>query len=292
MTNSNEIYNLREKYHAFFDEIANNQKIKFKAFRSAQGIKHDRKDDAYVERIYSMHQGRKFLYPKQYNQITTLFPSELRWDWGYGEAENRVSGIVHLYNLSTNLHGAFNVDNLKPSGKGRIYFSDEAPPIAVNYGTANWQYVSDANKPVYEQARYFDAYQQGGLYTCILQKFNAETNLPEYDFDDLWLLHEDEFQAHQLDLTLEEYFDMLYLTKGALFWQYLFVKNAGEVTGDYELSHIMLMLTHLPDIFPDHNYAPLFQRFEKEFSERLAQDEDLTEEFTQVKVKKESLGIA
>ena len=62
--------------------------------------------------------------------------------------------------------------------------------------------------------------------------------------------------------------DMLLLTKGATYWQLLFIKNAGDEVGQYEVSNILKMLITLPELFPEEDYSPLFKQFEKEFTKR------------------------
>jgi len=107
-------------------------------------------------------------------------------------------------------------------------------------------------------------------FACILQKQDCDGGVLDHDFDNLWLAYaESDLHLYHLDLNLGQYFDMFMITKGCSFWQMLFVKNAEKVIGDYEMENVTRMLIGLPHIFPNHNYSPLFKRFDKIFGERI-----------------------
>lgn len=277
------IYPFKENLkNLLFSQLENNNTIELKKYQFPEGIKS--KSEDYPDKVYAMHQKNGIVYPEIYKEITSLIADNVHWKWQEDTDEERpLQGVINLFSFSNVFHGM-----------NYIVFSTKQYQSSVQFGANSWQLVtSNDSKEKLLQANYFDANSENGVYTCLLRKPNTEFHIPnnqdEYEkwFDvnlkdrerifsvnisDLWLVSEEGFKFFKINLELHEYFDMLCLTKGSIFWQYLFIENASENTPDYELGYIMDMLIKLPKIFPNQNYQPLSEKFNKEFKKRLSRD--------------------
>jgi hypothetical protein len=63
---------------------------------------------------------------------------------------------------------------------------------------------------------------------------------------------------YQTDLSLERYIYYLRLTKGFLYWQFLFCKDVPEILKkDFRENYYRRMISDLPLLFKDHDYSEL-----------------------------------
>ena len=267
------IYPFRNKFDKLFSDLKESS-IEIIQNNCENGFYGVRKTDDYVDIVYYRHQTEKnFIYSENYKEITTLIPSEMMVEWVDETTKHELQGVINLFNFFEALFIGSYQDVLdgKKSGTGKLLFTDEPTPF-INYGAKSWGKVPEENKPYWDKGRYFHADSQAGLFTVIIQEVNHEKKHLEFDFDDLYLLYEDgtNFHTYSLVLKLDEYMDMLLLTKGCTYWQLLFIEKPSENLGQYEIKYILKMLLGLPELFSEENYSPLFMQFEKELVQATA----------------------
>ncbi|WP_030609727.1 hypothetical protein [Streptomyces sclerotialus] len=90
--------------------------------------------------------------------------------------------------------------------------------------------------------------------------FAALRTQPGANNPEVWL-----FQISQspmkLDIDYREYLDVLQVTKGTFGWQYLFTETSLKSEEfEFTVYRLKTMLQVFPEIFPDHDYAPLKER--------------------------------
>jgi len=115
--------------------------------------------------------------------------------------------------------------------------------------------IDEDTKALMRKAHYFDTQPEKNWTTSTVL-------IPEEskDFPDLWLL--DDLRLYRMCLSIEQYFDVLFLTKGMYYWQYLFCDKAAYMdTTFYKKRYIKEMLNILPEIFPSRDYSILIERF-------------------------------
>jgi hypothetical protein len=73
---------------------------------------------------------------------------------------------------------------------------------------------------------------------------------------------------YKMDITLDEYIKYLALTKGFIYWQFLFCKNLSkDLKDDISQNYAKRMLNDLPRLFPSENYDEL-EKVVKEFNKK------------------------
>ncbi|MEQ8540643.1 MAG: hypothetical protein RIB93_24700 [Coleofasciculus sp. D1-CHI-01] len=115
--------------------------------------------------------------------------------------------------------------------------------------------IDEDTKALMRKAHYFDTQPEKSWTTSTVLIPEESKNFP-----DLWLL--DDLRLFRMNLSIEQYFDVLFLTKGMYYWQYLFCDKAAYIdTSFYKKRYIMEMLKILPEIFPRRDYSLLIERF-------------------------------
>lgn len=162
------------------------------------------------------------------------FPEEVSLFWQYkGEkGEDEIFGEFHIENF-------INVVSLDKN-EVKVYNED----------------LPEETKALMRKARYFDPQPSLGWNTATVLVPEEGREVPG-----LWLL--DDSKMHRLSIDLEQYFEVLFLTKGMYYWQYLFsTKAAYDDTPYYKKRAIARILDVLPSAFPDKEYSPLRERFQ------------------------------
>lgn len=80
------------------------------------------------------------------------------------------------------------------------------------------------------------------------------------DFPDLWFF--DEYKFFLMDLNFDNYFDIVFQTKGMFYWQYLFCsREVYQQIDYYKKEYIKNIIDFLPQLFPDDNITLLLERY-------------------------------
>ncbi|MEU4682481.1 hypothetical protein [Streptomyces xinghaiensis] len=80
---------------------------------------------------------------------------------------------------------------------------------------------------------------------------------------EVWFYDAGLHRIHRLDIGYAEYLDMVLLTKGTTGWQYLFADvQLGAADLNTSADMLETMFDTFPDLFPDHDYSTLRQRWE------------------------------
>lgn len=107
------------------------------------------------------------------------------------------------------------------------------------------------------ELRLFDDQPRGGGDTLAALRIDPSMTSPE-----IWYYHGTR-GLFKLDLDYNAYLDFLLITKGAYGWQYLFADvSLRDLDFQAAAESMENMLEIFPDLFPEHDYAPLRQRLE------------------------------
>ena len=221
--------NLIQKFRDLFDELNQNNRVEIISSQT----KFPNHSESIRDRIFeSFNQEYGYKIPDNLKEIVS-FPAKLYVDWKVKDSQE------------PELFGEFCLENI------------------INSLTLNKNQVKVMNKDINEEtkslmvkAHYFDN-QPGKNWTTSTVLILEEGR----EFPDLWLL--DDLQLFKMKLSMAQYFDALFLTKGMYYWQYLFCdKKAYIHTSYYKKNYIMEMLKILPKIFPGRDYSELIERFQ------------------------------
>ena len=110
----------------------------------------------------------------------------------------------------------------------------------------------------YKAARYFDWIQDVGVGCLMLSNGS-------YDFDQTWFYDETDHYFYPLCLSIDTYYNMAVLLKGALYWQLFFTdpESASKTVAPYQQRQMLELVQKLPLIFPNHDYAELLEAYKK-----------------------------
>ncbi|MCW7988761.1 hypothetical protein XF35_26765 [Streptomyces platensis subsp. clarensis] len=154
--------------------------------------------------------------------------------WGFGEEES-----------DPLFAGEFNLLPLVQAVR-------QQPPIE------RYPYASPPQQEIVAELRDFDGTPMTGAgHVTSLRIKRGGVHNPEIWFSD------NPLGFHRLDIDLCGYLDALRVTKGTFGWQYLFT-DVSFADENYEVTAEFLteMLDVFPELFPQHDYAPLRARLE------------------------------
>lgn len=151
---------------------------------------------------------------------------------------------LHWTSTEPELVGDFRVMNISASSEERL----------LNLDDHAW-YESD--KALLSELTILDDASRGGSGQLTTMRFLPGVSSPE-----IWYL--DRFHTFvKLDMDYRDYLDNLIITKGVIGWQYLFADvSLGADEFDNTLDDLRTMLRVFPEMFPNHDYAPLQERLE------------------------------
>lgn len=262
------MYNYRELFSRTFEQISAAEGVELNQITRESVISPRKFDDAILKRMYDHDISGGLVFPEEYTQILYVGPDS-RLDWSYSHENFRLSGILNVFHIASALAAGLDAKvPIEQLGMNRFFFAAEAPAVFINFGTEAWSKLSSDQQNFMLRARYIDANQQLGLYVCVLQNENLDNGSYSYDLDNLWLVQEKGFEIYKLDMSFTDCFELIALTKGAYFWQYLFVNDTPKIIDAYILKYILLMLTKLPIVFPDNDYSVLYSKFDQTLLEK------------------------
>jgi hypothetical protein len=220
--------NLIQKFSKLFDEVEKNDRVEIVSSQTnfptpSESLRND------INQLFTERYGYRI--PDSLIELVS-FPAKLCLDW-------RVKG-----SQDPELFGEFcleNIINAITLDKNQVKVTDED--------------IDEGTKILMRKARYFDTQPQKGWDTATVLILEEGRTFP-----DLWLL--DDLQLFKMRMSMEEYFDALFLTKGMYYWQYLFCdESVYRDTSLYKKEYIMKMLEILPVIFPERDYSALTDHF-------------------------------
>jgi|GEM_PF-7017106 len=201
-------------------ELRSNQAVEFIEQTHAAALPQDQQDSLLEELQNSRHADHQELF-KDYIR----FPMKINIAWEYKmRDEYQMGGRINLHNIAiVVLDEEFNA-----RGEG------------VEQQVKQTEY------------KYFDKDMNDG------EDFGATLIVPEQlkKLNTGILL---DGKHYRTSLSYSEYLDQLVITKGFLYWQFLFCTDplADDLRADFRQNYFSRMLEDLPDLFPDHDYRRL-----------------------------------
>jgi hypothetical protein len=222
--------NLIQEFDKLFDEFETNNRIEIISSKTdfpnhSESVRND------IVESFAERYGYKI--PDNLKELMS-FPAKLCLDWKLKDNKN------------PELYGEFCLENII-----------NAMTLEKNQVKVRNEDLNEDTKALMRKAHYFDTQPQRGWDTATVLIIEEGKEFP-----DLWLL--DDLQLFKMRVSMDQYFDALFLTKGMYYWQYLFCDKAAYIdTSFYKKRYIMEMLKILPEIFPRRDYLLLIERFQE-----------------------------
>lgn len=222
------VTNIIQKFSDLFDELNQNNRVEIISSKT----KFPNHTELVRNRIFeSFNQEYAYKIPDNLKELVS-FPVKLYVDWKVKDSQD------------PELFGEFCLENIINSltlNKNQVKVMNED--------------IDEKTKALMGKAHYFDNQPEKNWTTSTVLILEEGREFPE-----LWLL--DDLQLFKMNLSIEQYFEALFLTKGMYYWQYLFCDQETYIhTSYYKKKYIMEMLNVLPEIFPTRDYSRLIERF-------------------------------
>jgi hypothetical protein len=148
------------------------------------------------------------------------------------------------------------IDRPESAVTGEFNLRPPCASLPVYPPSADWV-MPEIEKEISQQFLLIDDFPEGGTDAYVALLLNVDTESLE-----IWY-HGAECGALKLDLDYCRYLRTLAITKGALGWHFLFADvSLSQPEFRSYIKELKGMLTVLPELFPDYDYMPLWERLE------------------------------